>query len=347
MLFKYVYNSSENEQNQPDSLVRYCSAFSHEMNIESLREILEDCEETYLRPYLSEAFLEEIRTAYDAYPVTSLSTEQEAIIRKLQGALAYFAAFEFMGNRGLQLSDTGPGEVVTQDGTYVFSRQWRTQSSMRKFYQTANRRMDRALSYLQSKADTFTTWKNSNAYNWRHDLFFNTAEELAEYLPMEADRVVFLMLRNHIKEAEQRYIYRTIGDALATELKTAMKAGTASSDQLLLIVKIRYALVYWARLSAIPNLRLRINESGIVEPDYDIDSGAKSQNKTSETTTRALWVSDTVAAQEFLSELKSWLWQNADKFPTYKDSTLYLEDCPPEGLMNDFNNSSKSVTSFL
>ena len=347
MLFKYVYNPAESSDNQPDSLVRYCSAFSHELSLEKVRELIEDAEQTYLAPYLSDAFLAELQAAYDAYPSTPLPTKTAVIIRKLQEALAYFVAFDFAGNRGLQLSDTGPGEVVTADGSYVFSRQWRTQYSLRKFFSTANRRLDRALAYLQVEADTFTTWKNSNAYAWRHDLFFNTAAELADYLPMEANRIVYLTLRPHIKEAEQRYIYRAIGDELCDEIKAAMKGGTITADQTALLGKIRYALVHWARLCAIPNLRLRLNQSGLVEPDFDVDEAYRSNGPSREETTRSLWISDIEAGREFLSDLRAWLWQNAAKFPTYQASAHYVEDTPPDGFMTDWNAGSTGVASFL
>ena len=347
MLFKYTYNPNAPESQQDDSLVRYCAAFSPELDLYSIQEIIEDCEETYLRPFLGELFLTQLQDSYALYPGTPLPSGIEPVIRKLQAALAYYVAFEFLGNRALRLTDTGPGEVVSSDGSYVFSRQWRTQVSLRKFFQTASRRMDRAIEYIESTSSSHLAYLPSDAYAKYHKLFFRNAAELAAYLPMDADRVVFQMLRPSIDEAEQRYIYRLIGDDLAAEIKAQLASDSLTLVQRTLLDKIRWALARWARICAIPSLRLRINESGLVEPDFNLDANHTATQPSREETVRSLWVSDQVAAREFLSELKSWLWQNADSFPTWRDSELYDSEQPPSGFMDNFHEDPGGVTSFL
>jgi hypothetical protein len=94
MLFKYVYNAAQDSDNQPDSLKRYCSAFDKEMKLGDLMETIDDVEATNLVPYIGEALYEEIQAAYNAYPATAMDANMDALVRKIQAALAYYVLFQ-------------------------------------------------------------------------------------------------------------------------------------------------------------------------------------------------------------------------------------------------------------
>lgn len=353
MLFKYVYNHAAEEASQQDSLKRYCAAFDAQMNFYHLQETIEDVEETYLKPHLGQSFLDEIQDAYDASPATPMSTEMDALVRKLQRSMAYFVMYQAISTRGIQISNMGPGQAVSDDGNYIFPSMWRTNEGLRKSFQLANRRLDQALEYLDEKKSDFATWVASTEYSRYQRLFFRSARELNQYMSMEAGRVVFQTLRPIMYEAEQRYIYRVMGDGQAEELKTAMAAGSLTADQSKLLDITRRALVRWTRAHAIPSLRLRFNESNLVEPDMDHGAGGKPSRSAgmgkfpSDEVPNTLWVDDVRAGREFLAELKGYLWQNAALFPTYAaDTTVYDADCPP-GFMDDFNDKGGGVVSLL
>lgn len=268
MFFYKVYDHTAPETLQDDSLKRYCGAFDQNISIENYREIIEDVELTYIVPHVGPAFYTELESTYDDHlNGGSPDADRLAFIRKLQPAIAYFTLFEAIASRSIFVSDMGPGQSISKDGTYIFPSKWRSQSGLRKAFQTANRRLSRALEYLNDNANAagMATYKSSTYFDENRRYFFNSPAELQNYLPMEASQVVFNLIKPVINEAEQRYIYRLIGGDFFDELKAAIKADSLSADQSELIEKIRWALSRWIRIYAIPNLRLRISDTNLVE----------------------------------------------------------------------------------
>lgn len=343
MFFKHVYDHTSGDI-QDDSLKRYCGAFDQNIALENYREIIEDVELTYIVPHIGQAFYDELKTQY-ALPSPDAAALD--MIRELQGAIAYFTLFEAINVRGIFVSEMGPGQGVSKDGTFIFPSKWRSQTGLRKAFQVANRRLARALAFLDLNVDDYPTFKSSTAFDDSRKFFFNSVGELHAFLPMEAGQVVWNTLKVCINEAEQRYIYHQLGEDFVDELKAAIKAGTLSEDQKNLITKIRWALVKWMRICAIPNLRLRFNESNLVEPDYGPDANGNDVTAASQEPIRSLWVNDTIAAQHFLEELKAWLWKNASKFPTFEASDYYDAEKPEGIFMDEFNEEGGGVASFL
>lgn len=347
MLFKYIYDKTADEDNQPDSLKNYCGVFDINLSITNMREIIEDAEQTYILPAIGADLWEELETVYDAYPGTALSANNAKLIRSLQGSIAYFTLFESLGNRGIFVSDMGPGQAVSKDGTFIFPSQWRTQVGMRKAFLTANRRLDRALQLLQAAPSDWPTWEASQAFTDSRELFFNSATELQPYLAMEASRVVYLALQPSLREAERRYIKPVLGEDFFDEIKAAILSGSLTSIQTKLIEHIRWALVKWMRICAIPNLRLRFNENNLVEPDMGMDASGKNETRADADAIRSLWVNDAFAAREFTDELKAFLWKNASSFTTFMESDLYDAETPPGAFLDEFNECGGGVGSLL
>lgn len=347
MLFKYIYDKAAEEDQQIDSLKYYCSVFDINLSLLSMKELIDDVEQTYIMPYLSNAFYEELLEAYADYPTTAMDPATETLIRKLQPAIAYFTLFEALGNRGIFVSEMGPGQPVAKDGTFVGPSQWRTAMGLRKAFLTANRRLDRALSFLETSAADYPTYDESTEAAAARDLFFKSAAELQPFLAMECSRVVYLTLQPALREAERRYIRPVLGDDFYDEIKVLVATGSPTATQAKLIELIRWALVKWMRICAIPNLRLRFNENNLVEPDMGMDASGKNESKADAEAIRSLWVNDSFAAREFTDELKSFLWKNATSFPTFADSALYDVETPPGAFLDEFNEAGGGVGSLL
>lgn len=323
-LFKYVYNTSSTDQ--ADALKRYCSAFQPSMSWTNLLPIVEDAELTYVKPYIGEDFYNELLAAYEAGTMTAAQT---TMVRLLQRSIAWFSFYDALISLAITMSDMGPGESVDKDGTFLFPRQWVSNTGRAQAFRKAGERMDEALKYLEKNAASYPTWLNDTEIQEKtRGLFFNSAEQLAEYLPTKVSRIVYLTLQPAIKEAERRYILPTIGKDLMDELKAALQdvhTTPLSSDQEELLSYIRQALAKWALLCAVPALRLQLNDQGLVEPSFDFDQKTRPAR---EETTRSLWISFTEAGRIFLYSLKTWLDENAALFPTYLASSAYQNTIP-------------------
>lgn len=347
MLFKYVYDEASKESAQDDSLKRYAGSIDANLDWFGVQEIIEDVESDYISTAIGEDLYEEIKIAYRE---DNLTQDQTALVRKLQPAIAKFVEFTLISARGITITELGANETISKDGTLVGARQWRTKEALRKTWISANQRLDRSLKFLHTNKDDYPTWTGSLSYTESKGLFFNNAESLAKYMPCEAQRVVYLLLRHHIKEAEIRYIKPVLGEGFFNEIKTSIindPDTPLTADQNVLIDKVRWALIQWVQKCAIPFLRLRYNQLGLVEPDFDQIEDGRQVAPASEMATKSLWISLIDAANYFTNDLKSYLFQNADKFPTFKASDLYNEDEPPTPFLNTFNEESTGIGSFL
>lgn len=297
-----------------------------------VQETVEFVEETYLVPMIGEDFYLEL---VDAYAQATPPTNELAAIRKLQPALAWFTFFEMLGNAGIQVGNQGPGQSISQDGSYLPPAQWRTKEGQRNAYRRANQRLNVALDWLFDRRATYATFAASQAHLDDARSFFPRPLDLARQIPMNAASVLWLQLRPVIDEAEERYIRPVLGDALFQEIKTALQGGPISAEQTKLVSQVRTALGHFVRKCAVPNLSIRFAEGGVLEPYFDQGPNGTKDAAISPETAQALWVEDKRAGEYFLNSLQSWLWENANLFPTYQASPQYEQDTPPTAWQED------------
>lgn len=321
MLFKEVSTKNLPEDTSAyDAIKRYVSTFQANLDWETILPITENAELQYLVPAIGQALYDRLEQAYNDYPGSVLPTPDEKLIRKLQRSLAFYT-LHLAGPELLTLTaNIGMKESQDADGTALPPRQWAYVQTRRHAFKQGNLFLDQALAYLEANAADFSEWTDSDEYSKAHDLFFNSAIELEEYLPCNSSRLVYCQLRPYIRQAERRYIIPTIGQELHDELKTAILDRDISTDQSLLIQHIREALANWMQVCAIPHLRLTYEE-GIVELAFS--DGIYRKEVSREETTRSLWIALQDAGHLFLQVLSTWLQQNAALFPTFLNSSLY------------------------
>lgn len=344
-LFKQVYNPTSTDQK--DSLKRYCSAFQPSMDWDMLLPFVESAELDYIKPYIGDTFYTNLVTAYEA---GTMSTAQDVFVRMLQRSIAWYTLYDSITGLAISMSDMGPTEQVSKEGTALFPRQWVSKKGRLEAFRQANRRLDDALKYLENNAGDYSDWTSDTELQAKtRGLFFNNADELKQYLPTEVSRIVYLSLKAAIQEAERRYILPAIGKPFFDELKAAIQAAPAtplSTDQQTILDYIRHALVKWMQISAIPNMRLQLNEQGLVEPSFDLQENTR---PASEAAIRSLWINIQDAGTLFLNELKNYLEQNAATYPTYMASDAYQNETPHTAFMDQEDEDGKdhSIVSFM
>lgn len=316
-----------------DALKRNLSTFQVSMSWETLKPIIDTAELTYLLPTIGQELYDELNTDYAAYPGAALAPGPKALIRKLQKAMAYFTWLTALPELITSMGDMGVKESTDTNSTALIPRQWTYKQALINSFKTGNLFLEQALAYLEANADIFTTWTESAAYTKSKELFFNSAQELEDFLPCKTGRIVYCQLRPFIRKAEKKYILPVIGKELFDELKTAIVDRTLTEVQKDLINEIREALSEWSLQYAIPFLRIEIVD-GLLEPALDTD-GMFQRDKPSEDTVRSLWVNLQDGGRFFLTRLKTYLTQNIDDFPTYANSSAYEQKTPFTGFITD------------
>lgn len=336
-LFQYVYNKTGSDQTA--SLYRYCTSFEINTKLEKLLPIIEDAEREYLVPVLGEAFYQELVTAAHAESPTAAELAALAVCRR---ASAWFAFTQAILDLSIQVGAMGPGEPVDKDGAFPFSRKWVTEAAKRQAFRNGLQRLEEAGQFLENNAATYPSWKNSEAYTIRKELFIPSPTVLNEYIPCNrCSRAVYTRLRPLIEQAEIRYIRPVMGESFYDEIKLYLiTEDSYSSDHVELLGQIRKALSLWLQQKALAAARLRIDETGLIEPKLD-EMGYNSP--ASEQAVTGLWFESRQEARLFTQELKNYLDSKADVFTTYADSKTPAGEPSQD---ND-NGTPSSIVSFL
>lgn len=313
--FKYVYNNTGDDQTA--ALYRYVTGFSQSMDWEKILPFVEDAEAEYIRPALGDDFYDELITAITADNLTAAQTAALAVLRP---AVAWFTFEKTILGLAMSVSEMGPAEAVDSEGRWLFPRQWVSESGRLRAFRNGYRKLEEALRYLEKNQVDYSTWTDSTAFTQEVELFIPNATIMAEYIPLEGGRSIFVKLKASIKKAELRYIKPVLGQELYDAMKVIITTpnSTPTTAQTELIDHIRRCLAEWMMLYAVPFFRLRFNELGLVEPA--METSYNKQQPASQEAINGLWMSIQDAGKGFLHTLKNFLDANAAQFPEYTDT---------------------------
>lgn len=336
----FQQTSTRNSTQLLDSLKHHCSAFHPDMEFSELREHVQEAEERFILPVLGQDVYDELQTHYESFlNGAALGAEEGAIIRRFQPAVAYYAYYLAMAARLVSVSTTGTGEIASSDGTHIPARLTAFYASRKHYWETANRKLDRWLKWLASPANAYADWQNSAEFAAFRSRYFATPAELSNHLSTNIPYAIWIEIGPSVRRAEERYIQPILGSDFDAELKAALRtaatdaASPLSEAQARIISLIRDALAQWVMKFALPHLRLEL-EHGLIKIQEEIQDAFKGRNLPA-SETGFLWQDLDGAAWEGLAALKSYLFQNPDTYPTWRDSGLYDAEKPPQPPTND------------
>lgn len=307
-------------------------------NFETVARHIKEAEQAHIIPLISQAFYNEIHTAYQA---NTLSAEQALLLPYLQDALAYYTMsialpffFSNVGNAGVTQNFNELAERATAQAFTL--RQTRTQRG-------ADTKADRLLAYLESKKAIFTTWAASSAYTQTKNLFINSATELSQYIShFDDSRRNFLKIKSHLKELETSQIMLCISETYFNELKAQLLAGTLTADNQIIIDKIKPALACFAFSEAINELTAELTAEGIISfPSFDRIESKGMQVAQEKIDKIATLYGE--RAKFHINKLKEYLdYSPIEKYATYKASSIYT--APPEAeAESNYDNSKGAI----
>lgn len=222
---------------------------------------LEEAVEKYIYPYIGEDYYQELKLALEntAYNITALTLSQQAVIKPLRRAEAYYAGYTATPFMLMDTSSSGMKEITT-DGTSG-PRQWVVKDNQRAAIQNADLFMDKVLAVLEKAPTSYTTWAASEAFTIHHELLISNADQ---FRGINGSRRTFMKMKGYIKMTEDRYIEPAISRQLIDALLAKKKTATAfSAPEQKLINELYDSISYYALFLGAPELRLDISNEGI------------------------------------------------------------------------------------
>lgn len=307
----------------------YLPQINRNMSWETIEPFLNPAARKYLIPHVGRAFYDVIADAFNDETITGPQVEA---LELMQRVVAHGAALDFSLRMNVNLTDMGPQQNSDKEGTSNSPSQWSFSTTNWNTVREMDQALDSLLLYLdeQIKLDNlvFVDYQSSNAYKKEGSDFFRTVEEMDDYLNIQGSRRAFNRIAKYFKKAERRYILPILGQEFYDELKTAYRSGTTTSEQDVAVEIVQRCVAEFGAYEAIPHISAVWQNDGIVIVSKTDGFTSKSISNTlfGQSMIERVRAHTQEDGEKEIRELKSFLFVNADEYPTYKNSSAYSSE---------------------
>jgi hypothetical protein len=279
----------------------------------------------YIIPFIGEQIYNVIADAYDTDTVSV--GVQEDFLQRLQDIQAYYTIHHAMPVLNGIISDMGVQETTATEATSSPIAMWRYKNMRWEVCETADDFLDELLSYMEQKVEDeeafFDTWKNSDAYTANASSFFRLTSELQQHIHIRRSRRTFIALLPFLKKAEKTKVKPLICQDQYDDLKTKVADDTLAADDTRLLEMVQPVVAHYGLMMALPHLKLHIGSDGI--KSVSSTDGMNKKEAAREAAIQELGMTLEEEARTALSDLKAFLYENADTYTLWKDSDCYVD----------------------
>ncbi len=276
----------------------------------------------HLKPWLSQAFYDEIAAALDA---DTLTAEQEGLLPHLRRPLGMLGLYEYTKIGGIQFSEAGLFRMEGENYKTAYKYQV---TDLKRFYlYNGYEALEHLLSYLEDNEADFPTWQASAGYTRNKALIINSAADFRLHYSNDISRYTFEHLRPVLEDIGAFAIHPLLGDDQYQDLMASILAKDLTEKEEKLLYYLQRAVANFAVKEAIRRNWIRLEGRTLVsievlEPQGYEREGAPSANQVS-----LAYMRQDEWANRNLSYATKYLADNLDDFPLY---SAYLDEIAEE-----------------
>jgi hypothetical protein len=305
---------------------------------------IDRAEVRYIIPFLSKQQYDDLLTAYNTSIATvapvALTSDNKALLKKVRMPLANFAYMLYIPLGQIQIDSAGIRIATTENLKTAF--QWQIRMLQKSFIEAGYEGTDTLLEFLEQNKSTYTLWAGSTCYTHFKELFINTALQFSDYVNINNSRRTFLGMRSIMRKVESFYIKPVISPELMAEIKSQINSGSITTQNQLLLDLIQPALANLTIARAIGEKAIVVSDDGIymlsVKNTQEIDS-VEPADEGRLSLLRKQSIED---GDNYLKQLRDYLYANPDIYPLFKSSASYSTTST-----DIFTNDSDSKIVFL
>lgn len=159
------------------------------------------------------------------------------------------------------LSHTTKGRLNRTEANEKAAFEWMIDKDDKALERSYYEALDDLIKYLDANV---TTWKETDAFEKSHNMFFRTADEFDDYFPINNSRLLLMKLAPGIKRCGNREIKTRIGVELWNTLKEQLKSSSEEINTELLD-KIQEACAYRSLAWAMRRLSVQLFPEGVLQ----------------------------------------------------------------------------------
>lgn len=306
-------------------------------NFPTLDSFFQRAEQDLISPAIGPEALADVNAKYAANTSDPIHKE---LIRLIQGAVAWYGTMLYIPIGQLQISDAGIRINVNDQFKQAFD--WQVDNLEQSCANAADSYLEAALDYLEKNKATFTAWAASSTYTNSRQFFVHSATMLNDLAGVALPRRIFRKVIAEIRKVQFNQILPSLGTGLYDELVTQWLAGTVSSNNKKLLDFIQPAMAQLAVAKAVSSLTLEFSDLGI---SVNTNSIMKQRiRQAADTEARSHFISQKEKdGGEYLAQLTSYLYANADTYPLFKSGSAYKGSERVSSLNNSTDSSYFAV----
>ncbi len=282
----------------------------------------------YILPFLG---LNAINNLKNKFAENTLNDDEKQLIELLNNSISYYAVWMASPHLNLTISDMGIGQQSDTKGTTAPVDSWRYKHHHWMVMKKADQFLDQALDFINKNLTDLSSYQNQSKLF--DNLLIETLSDFETFVNINRSFRTFIKIIPYLRKAEKKHLAPLLGRVFLAELKSKKKANNLSDIESELLKMAQSVIAESGLLLAVPRLSVLIDNGHIFMVSSMEGMNTKEVRHDSAIADLKEQLQDDLNLQ--LQELETFLFENADALPTFKNSDhyqLYIDETTPNEL---------------
>ena len=233
-------------------------------SFESFASFIYDAQVRHLTPLIGQTSVDFLTSWYANYDPTNVDPGEEYLIpllERVQKVLTFYALLESAPTMVVDMGDNGITEKTNNDTTPT--RLFVLDKLVDYLSDTADAAAEELLSFLETAAQLYPFWNESPERQEARTLYISSGMMVNGYIKLAEPRRFFLNMIQSIKRVEELLIAEILGNDLNNSLKSEMAIDSLTSENDILVSRIKPVVVYNAFVDTISDMAVAVGNNGL------------------------------------------------------------------------------------
>lgn len=301
------------------------------LRFETIAPYLAIVEKKYVISLIGQPLMDDIRAYYDSDGDEQNEAHYDELLDKVRCAVIRLAMWCGFDAIATQMSDTGFSSAIDKENRLFRYQEENLKSAFKREGFDA---LDDVLEYLEENINFFENYTQSPAYTNRNNSLIKTTDMFDECYNIDKSRLVFLKMRQYVRDVELLRLQHRIGAAFYNELLTADESVARYAA---ILPNIRRFVVYQSIAEGIGELHKVPTEKGLVFEENKTDGvEVKTLEHAQLMETRIQFAEK---AEKYLAAAITHIQSTKSDYPNY---TQFAGDSPADGIIHRDNTNKKT-----
>lgn len=298
------------------------------LRFETVASYLSLAEENYILPLLGDSLFNRI---VEYFEDGEIYDNMDTLMHKIRFAIVRLAIWKGFDVINSNISDTGFASDVDKDNRLFRYQEENLKTSLKN---EGFDYLDNVLAFIDVHIEDFPEFKESDYYKSIENSLIRKTSDFNSCYNIGNSRLVFLKMRQYVRDVELIKLQHRIGAAFFKELTSANAEDVKYS---FILQNIKRFIVYAAVAEGIGELHKMPTEKGLIFESSNLDGTTLSPIERTSLMETKIQFSE--KAERYLASAINYIQQHKSEYPKY---TSFAPDSPADGVIR-FDNTNRKI----